>query len=166
MPTNNTDDTPMDTMIDMTTPSIGGRRNVITALKTLLDQGIVEPICQFHTCLASNEQERCISKATVAPALEQAAAQIAAVVEAERPTNRPTLKGLIHEDVDKTSEELHRRIQSLESKLVASLAKNESGGGKMKAMKPKGTATAQPKKSKPTSQKPMSKKKASNPRKN
>jgi len=135
-------------------------------LKTLLDQGIVEPIRQFHTCLASKEQERRISKATVAPALKQAAAKIAAVVEAERPTNRPTLKGLIHEDVNKTTEELRRRIQSLESKLVASLAKNESGGGKMKAMKPKGTTTAQTKKSKPTSQKPMSKKKASNPRKN
>jgi hypothetical protein len=144
-PPNSTGDTPMDTMVDMTTPSVGGQRNVITALKTLLDQGIVEPVCQFHTCLASNKQERCISKATVAPALEQAAARIAAVVEAERPTNRPTLKGLIHEDVDKTTEELRRRIQSLESKLVASLAKNESGGGKMKAMKQKGTATAQTK---------------------
>jgi len=73
-PTDSTDDVPMDTMIDMTTPSIGGRRNIITALKTLLDRGIVEPIRQFHTCLASNKQERHISKATVAPALEQVAA--------------------------------------------------------------------------------------------
>ena len=156
----------MDNMIDMTTPSNGGRRNVITALKTLLDRGIVEPIRQFHTCLASNEQERRISKATVAPAVEQAAARIAAVVEAARPTNRPTLKGLIHEDVDKTTEELRHRIQSLESKLVESSAKNELGGGKMKTMKAKGTATAQTKKSKPTSQKPKSKKKAPTPRKN
>ena len=87
------------------------------------------------------------------------------MVKAERPTNRPTLKGLIHEDVDKTTEELRHRIQSLELKLVASLAKNESGGGKMKAMKPKGAATSQTKKSKPTSQIPMSKKKAPTPRK-
>ena len=165
-PTESTDDIPMDNMIDMTTPSIGGRRNVITALKTLLDQGIVEPIRQFHTCLASNEQERRISKATVAPALEHAAARIAAVVEAERPTNRPTLKGLIHEDVDKTTDELRRRIQSLESKLVARSAKNELGGGKKKTMKAKGTATAQTKKSKPMSQKLKSKKKAPTPRKN
>jgi hypothetical protein len=164
-PTDSTADTPMDNMIDMTTPSIGGRKNVITALKTLLDRGIVEPIRQFHTCLTSNEQERRISKATVEPALEQAAARIAAVVEAERPTNRPTLKGLIHEDVDKTTEELRRRIQSLESKLVASSAKNALGGDKMKSMKPKGTATAQTKKSKPTNQKPKSKKKAPTPRK-
>ena len=164
-PTDSTVDTPMDNMIDMTTPSIGGRMNVITALKTLLDQGIVEPIRQFHTCLTSNEQERRISKATVEPALEQAAARIAAVVEAERPTNRPTLKGLIHEDVDKTTKELRCRIQSLESKMVASSAKNELGGGKTKSMKPKGTATAQTKKSKPTNQKPKSKKKAPTPRK-
>ena len=46
-----------------------------------------------------------------------AAARIAAVVEAERPANRPTLKGLIHDDVDKKTEELYRRIQSLEAKL-------------------------------------------------
>ena len=67
------------------------------------------------------------------------------MVEAERPTNRPTLKGLIHEDVDKTTDELRRHIQSLESKLVASSAKNELGGGKMKTMKAKGIATAQTK---------------------
>jgi hypothetical protein len=88
------------------------------------------------------------------------------VVEAEHPTNRPTLKCLIHEDVDKTTDKLHCRIQSLESKLVASLAKNELGGGKKKAMKPRGTATAQTKKSKPTSQKLRSKKKALTSRKN
>jgi hypothetical protein len=61
--------------IEMATPSIGGQRNVITALKTLLDRGIVEPICQFHACLVSNKQERRISKATVKPALKQVAAR-------------------------------------------------------------------------------------------
>jgi hypothetical protein len=40
-PTNSTEDTPME-FIEMATPSIGGRRNVITALKTLLDRGIME----------------------------------------------------------------------------------------------------------------------------
>ena len=158
--TNSSEDTPM------TTPPIGGQRNVITALKTLLNRGIVEPIRQFHTCLVSNEQERRFSKATVEPALEQAAARIAAGVEAERPTNHLTLKGLIHEDVDKTTDELRRRIQSLESILVASSAKNELGGSKKNAMKPKGTATAQTKNSKPTSQKPKSKKTALTSRKN
>jgi hypothetical protein len=88
------------------------------------------------------------------------------VVEAEHPTDHPTLKGLIHEDVDKTTKELHHRIQSLESKLVVSLTKNEVGGGKKKAMKPKGTVTAPTKKSKPMSQKPESKKKVLTSRKN
>jgi hypothetical protein len=165
VPTISTEDTPMES-IEMATPSIGGRRNAITALKTLLDRGIVEPICQFHTCLTSNKQERCISKATLEPALKQAAAQFAAVVKAECPTNRPTIKGLIHEDVDKTTKELRCCIQSLESKLVVSLAKNKLGGGKKKAMKPKGTVTTPTKKSKPTSQKPESKKKALTSRKN
>jgi hypothetical protein len=68
----------------------------------------VEPIRQFHTCLVSNKQEQGISKATVEPALKQAAACIAAVVEAEHPTNRPMLKGLIHKDVNKTMEELRQ----------------------------------------------------------
>ena len=164
-PTNSTEDTLMES-IKMATPSIGGRRNVIIALKTLFNRGIVEPICQFHACLMSSEQERRISKATFKPALEQAAARIAAVGEAECPTNRPTLKGLIHEDVDKTTKELHLRIHSLELKLVVSSAKNELGGGKKKAMKPKGTVTAPTKKTKPTSQKPKSKKKALTSRKN
>jgi len=83
---------------DSMTPMIDRRAAVISALKTLLDNGIVTPM-------------------TVEPQLEHAAARIAAVVEAERPANRPTLKGLIHDDVDKKTKELYRRIQSLEAKL-------------------------------------------------
>ena len=88
-----------------------------------------------------------LMKATVEPSLEQAAARIAAVVEAERPANRPTLKGLIHDDVDKTTEELRRRVQSLEAKLGEANAtkrkgaKNERGGDK-KSKKTSGTAVA------------------------
>ena len=51
------------------------------------------------------------------PHLEQAAARITAVVKAERPTTHSTLKGLIHEDVNKTTKELYSRIQSLEATL-------------------------------------------------
>jgi hypothetical protein len=173
-PTNSADDTPMES-IKTATPSIGGGGNIIAALKTLLDQGIVEPICQFYSCLVSNEQEHHISKATIEHALAQAAACIAAVVEAERPTNCLTLKGLIQEDVNKTTKELRCRIQSLELKLVASLEKSKSGGGKKKMTKTKGTVTAPTKNSKPTgkksksmptSQKPKSKKKAPTSHKN
>ncbi len=70
------------------------------------------------------------------PSLEQAAAGITAVVKAERPANRPTLKGLIHDDVDKMTEELCRRVQSLEVKsreanaTKGKGAKNERGGDK------------------------------------
>jgi hypothetical protein len=71
----------------------------------------------FHACVVNNAQDRRIVKATVEPQLQHAAARIAAVVEAEGPTNRPTLKGLIHDDVDKATEELYRRIQLLEAKL-------------------------------------------------
>ncbi len=67
------------------------------------------------------------------PTLEDVAAHIAAVVKAECPANCPTLKGLIHKDVDKTTKELCRHIQSLEAKLSASTpksaAKNGEGGG-------------------------------------
>jgi hypothetical protein len=81
----------------------------------LLDQGIVEPIRQFWVQLISNKEMRLITKATVQPTLDNAAACIAVVVEAECPANRPTFKGLIHEDSDKTTEELRRCIQSLEA---------------------------------------------------
>ena len=49
-------DIPMESIKTMT-PSNGKQGNIITVLKTLLNQGIVEPICQFHTCLVSNKQE-------------------------------------------------------------------------------------------------------------
>ena len=103
---------------DEYTPArINGRTTIITMLKTLLDDGIVMPLQIFRARIVDNEQDRRIARATVEPQLEQAAARIAAVVEAERPANRPTLKGLIHDDVDKTTDDLRRRIQSLEAKL-------------------------------------------------
>ncbi len=60
------------------------------------------------------------------PALEEVAACIAAVVKAELPTNCPTLKGLIHVDVGKTTKELCRCVQSLEAKLSATTTKCSS----------------------------------------
>ncbi len=82
--------------------------------------------------------------------MEQAAAGIAVVVKAEQPANRPTLKGLIHDDVDKTTEELCRHVQSLEAKLMA---KNRMGNDKRSKTKDKtGTVTA------PSSKKPVDKK--------
>ena len=105
-------------------------------LKTLLDDEIIKPLLIFHARIVHNAQDRRILKATMEPSLEQAAARIAAVVEAERPANRPTLKGLIHDDLDKTTEELRHRVQSLEAKLGEANAtkgkgaKNERGGDK------------------------------------
>ncbi len=75
------------------------------------------PMRVFHVCVVDNAQDHRIAKATVEPQLEHAVARIAAVVEAERPANHPTLKGLIHDNVDKMAEELYCRIQSLEAKL-------------------------------------------------
>ena len=96
---------------------IDGRDAVLSALKTLLIDGITKPLQVFHARVVNNAQARRIAKATAEPQLEQAAARIAAVVEAERPANCPTLKGLIHEDVDKSTAGHLRRLQSLEAKL-------------------------------------------------
>ena len=144
----------------MTTPAIDERETVTSALKTLLEDGIIKPLQAFHAHAAKLEQTRRITKATVEPQLKQAAARIAAVVEAERPINYSTIKGLINVDVDKSTDELRRRIQSLKAKLgetnmlkrtaatsgdTAMLqkkkAKNAEGNGK-KSNKTPGTAVA------------------------
>ncbi len=135
---------------------IGGRAPIINALKALINEGIIAPLKQFHACIIINKQERWIAKATTEPNLEQAAAQITAVVEAEQPPNRPTLKGLIHNDVDKTTEELCRRIQSLKAKL---LAKKGTGDDKRSKTKSKKGTVAAP------SKKPMNKKTKMTPKK-
>jgi hypothetical protein len=149
---------------EFTPPKISGRATIINMLKMLLlDDGIVTPLQIFRGQIADNEQDRRIAKATVEPQLEHAAAHIAAVVEAECPSNRPTLKGLIHNDVDRTTEDLRRRIQSLEAKLGETKnalkrttavsgepsmpkqkkAKNKVGGG-TKSKKTPGMAVAPP----------------------
>jgi hypothetical protein len=150
---------PIELVADSTKITIGGQAIVISALKAILDQSIVEPMRLFCVQLISNEETHRITKATLQPTLEDAAACIAAVVEAERPAKCPTLKGLIHEDVDKTTKELRHRIQFFEAKLNAttpkSTAKNgEGGGSKSKA----GSVTA-PKKPKTQTKKLTSEKK-------
>jgi hypothetical protein len=138
---------------------VGGRTIVLVAMKKLMEQGLVGPLLQFHACITRNQQEQRIAKATIEPCLTSAAERIAAVVEAERPASRPTLKGLIHDDVDKTTDELKGRIQLLEAKLGNKQAKNVKGDGKKK----KGKAVAQ-KNTKPkmaTSSPPSTKKEQS-----
>jgi hypothetical protein len=70
-----------------TTPRINRQAAVASALKMLLDVGIVTPLQAFHACIVDNAQDRCIAKAAVEPQLKQAALRIAAVVDAERPAN-------------------------------------------------------------------------------
>jgi hypothetical protein len=156
----------MELVANSTKITIGGQAIVISALKALLDQGIVEPIRLFCVQPISNKETCQITKATVQPTLEDAAACIAAVVEAERPATRPTFKGLIHEDVDKTTEELCHHIQSLKAKLSAttpkSAAKNGEGGG----LKSKASSVTAQQKSKPQTKKLTSeKKKTATPKK-
>ncbi len=46
-------------------PTIGGRAPIISALKTLLDDGIIKPLLIFHARIVHNTQDRQIAKATV-----------------------------------------------------------------------------------------------------
>ncbi len=82
------------------------------------------PLKLFHACILHNKQECCIAKATIKPNLEHLAVRIAAGVKAKHPTNHPTLKDLIHDDVHKTMEELRCHVQSLEAELGDANAKN------------------------------------------
>ena len=109
----------------------------------LLDDGIIKTLQVFQACAIFNEQDRRITKATVEPPLEQAAARIADVVEAEQPVNHPTLKGIIHVDVEKMTEELRRRVKSLEAKL-----EETKSNLKLKASTSRDTATLHKKKAK------------------
>ncbi len=136
------EDVPMES-VGITGLIIGGRTPIINALKALINVGIIVPLKQFYAYIIINKQERWIAKATTKPNLEQAAERIAAVVAAERPANRPTLKGLIHEDVDKTTEELCCRVQSLKVKLMA---KNGTGDNKRSKTKSKKGTVAAPSK--------------------
>jgi hypothetical protein len=155
----------MELVANTTKMTIGGQAILISALKALLDQGIVEPIRLFCVQLISNKETRQITKATAQPTLEDAAAHIAAVVEAEHPANRPTLKRLIHEDVNKTTKELCRHIQSLKAKLSATTPKSAEKNGEGGGLKGKaGSVVAQ--KNKPQTKKStLEKKKPATPKK-
>ena len=148
-------DVPMES-VGVIRAIIEGRAPIINTLKAPINEGIIAPLKQFHACIIINKQERWITKATTEPNLEQATVQIAAVVKAERPANCPTLKGLIHNNVDKTTEEFCRRIQSLKAKLMA---KNGTGDDKRSKTKSKTGTVATP------SKKPVNKKTRATPKK-
>jgi hypothetical protein len=157
---------PMELVADTIEMTIGGQAIVISTLKVLLDQGIVEHIRLFCVQLISNKETCRITKATAQPTLEDAAACITAVVEAECPANRPTLKGLIHKDVEKTTKELCRRIQSLEAKLSATTSKSAAKNGESGDLKNKAGSVTAPKKPKPQTKKlTLEKKKLATPKK-
>ena len=61
--------------INLADPTIGGCATIISALKALLDNGILKPLLVFHARIVNNAQDRRITKATVEPLLEQAAAR-------------------------------------------------------------------------------------------
>jgi hypothetical protein len=134
------------TAINLAAPSIGGRATIVSALKTLLDNRIVMPLQVFHALIINNKQDQRIAKATVEPLLDQAVVRITAAVDVERPANQPTLKGLIQDDVNKMTEELRRRVQSLEAKFGKSNVKKSKaakiGMGNEKKKKKLGTAVA------------------------
>jgi hypothetical protein len=156
----------MELVANTTEMTIGERAIIISSLKVLLDQGIVDPIRLFCVQLISNKETHWITKATMQPTLEDAAACIAAVVEAEHPANRPTLKGLIHKDINKPTKELCRRIQSLEAKLSTTTPKSAAKNGEGSGSKSKAGSVTAPKKTKPQTKKLTSeKKKAATPKK-
>jgi hypothetical protein len=123
---------------------VGGHVIILNALRQLVEHGLIIPLQRFHSQIKQNEQERRITKATVESCLAPTAERIAAVVEAKCPASRPTIKGLIQEDVDTLAEKLRRRIQSLKGKLAQE--KNVQGNGKRTKKVTKGSAIASTKK--------------------
>jgi hypothetical protein len=76
----------MELVTGTTKMTIGGQAIIISALKALLDQGIVKPIRLFlHATHLQQRNAPDPEGHSATPTLEDAAACIAAVVEAEHP---------------------------------------------------------------------------------
>jgi hypothetical protein len=87
------EDTLMELVANSTKITIGGQAIVISALEALLDQGIVEPIRLFCVQLISNEETCQITKATLQPTLEDAAACIPVVLKQNIQQTTPPSRG-------------------------------------------------------------------------
>jgi hypothetical protein len=103
---------------------IGGRSTIRTLLLFLIQQAIANPITEFHRVHKVNEESKRIAAAIIPRQLSDAAQRIAAVVQAERPADRPVLCGLIREHANKSIEEMRKRLQSLEAKAANDSGKN------------------------------------------
>ena len=105
--------------------NIVGRRSMIrTLLLFLIQKAIANPITEFHRIHKVNDESKRIAVSIIPRQLSDAAQRIAAVVQAERPADRPVLCGLIREQADKSIEEMRKRLQSLEAKVAQDNGKN------------------------------------------
>jgi len=103
---------------------IGGRSTIRTLLLFLIQQAITNPIMEFHRIHKLKDESKRIAVAIIPRQLSDAAQRIAAVVQAERPADRPVLCGLIREHADNSIEEMRKRLQSLKAKAANDNGKN------------------------------------------
>ena len=103
---------------------VGGRSTIRVLLLFLIQQAIANPITEFHRVHKVNDESKKIAVAIIPRQLSDTAQRIAAVVQAERPADRPVLCGLIREQADKSIEEMRKRLQLLEAKVAQDKGKH------------------------------------------
>ena len=143
-PSTSTADTPMaDNDDDLA--HTAGRGAVTHDLYGIVKNGVLEPRDAFLLAVQTSEQTKRIKNASKPAQLDETAARIAAVVEAERPVEHSTLVGVIRQEQSKDPrvEDLQREVQSLKARLgdkpakaaksnksAEKFPKNKNGGGK------------------------------------
>ncbi len=73
----------------------------------------MNPIGEFHRLHKLKDKSRCIEGAILPTQLSDAAQWFAAVVQAERPVDRPVLCGLVCKHADKMIEEIKHAVSLL-----------------------------------------------------
>ena len=132
----NVEDVPDENMSDTNDESIAGGTEEIHRLTfNTIVRSVYDPIQAFYDQCKLNEGDKRI-KAAIAPIrITETASRVATVLGNEKPAPKPVLRGLIDETTAKKTDNMERRIQSLEDKLKAAISKKVNGDG----TKPKNT---------------------------
>ena len=90
---------------------------------------VLDAVNAFESTICVRDEELRINKAILPKELDQAAAKVAEVVENKCQADRPILRDIVRQEVNKTNKKKDREIKSLKAQLKQLKAKPSKKGG-------------------------------------
>lgn len=107
---------------------VGSRSTFYAHCKIWFQTCVLDAIIAFENPVCARDEELRIAKAMLPVELDRAAAKVAEAVEGKRQPNRPILRGMVRQEVNKINEKKDREIKPPKAQLKQLKAKPSKKG--------------------------------------